>query len=176
MKAQFWSFDMIFAIVIFVVSIIILLYAWITISGQFSLSYGSSVNIMQWQMQNLGVSLLLPGQPTNWDAAINTTNTITWSNVTVGFGNLSNSGLSYNKVMTFASMANANYSETKALLGVGYDYYINIGSSSFNITIGRNPVLYNPVSIQVLNEPVVIGGIPATMTIRVWTNTTFGIG
>ncbi len=175
MKAQFWSFDMIFAIVIFVFAMVMLMYVWITLSNQFSLSYGSSPNLVQWQLQNLGTNLLQPGKPVNWESVVNTTNVATWNNVSIGFGTLGGSGLSYNKVMSFYAMANKNYSETKALMGVSYDYYIMIKGSDFNINIGRNPALYNSFSTQVLNEPVVIGGLPAQMTIEVWTNTTFGI-
>jgi hypothetical protein len=169
---------MIFAIVVFVFAMLILMYVWVTVSGQFSISYGSGIYLIQTQLQNMGTNLMQQGRPIDWDSIVNTTNTATWSNLTVGLENQNGTGLSYSKVMTLAAMSNTNYSETKALLGVGYDYYIKIVGGNFNIQIGRNPFSANilPVSVQVLNEPVVVGGVPAQMNIEVWTNTTFGIG
>lgn len=176
MRAQFWSFDIMFAIVIFVVSITILTYVWLTLSSQFSLSYGNGINLMQSQLQEMGSGLLLPGSPSNWDSIVNLSSTATWGNISVGFGSLSGTGLSYSKILAFAAMSNYNYQETKAPLGVGYDYYLVINGSDYSLVIGKNPLINNAYAIQTLTEPVLINGVPAQMTIDIWTNTSFGIG
>jgi hypothetical protein len=164
-----------FAIVIFILSMTILTYVWTTLSSQFTSSYGNGVNLMQSQLQELGTSLLLQGSPPNWNSLLNITNVTGWDNISIGLGSSDNAGLSYSKILSFTAMANYNYEETKAPLGVGYDYYIIINSTDYRIVIGRNPFENNAYSIQTLTEPVSINGAPANLTIDVWTNTSFGI-
>lgn len=171
---QFWSFDIMFAIVIFITSMVILTYVWLTLSGQFSLSYGNGINLMQAQIQGLGSGLLLRGSPPDWNSVVNISNTSTWANLNVGFGSAAG-GLSYSKILTFVAMSNYNYQETKSPLGVSYDYYITINGSDYSISIGKNPLVNNAYSIQTLTEPVIINSAPAQMTIDIWTNTSFGI-
>lgn len=167
---------MIFAVVIFMAAITILAYVWVTMSGQLSLSNAGGIQLMELQLQNVGSNLLNKGSPTNWDSIVNVTNSTTWSNITVGFGSPSGSGLSFSRINTFIAMANANYQATKPLIGVGYDYYIVITGSGYNVTVGRNPSKYNALSVQTMSQPVIVDGSPAQMRLDLWTNTTLGIG
>ncbi len=173
MKAQFWSFDVIFAMVIFGVALTILAYVWYSINNQFSIAYGYGVGTMQAQLDNLASTLLTQGNPPNWYALVVANNTATWGNVSIGIGSSSN--LSAQKIMTLASMANYNYQATKPLLGVGYDYYIVISGSGFSIPIGLNPSKNGAISVQVVNEKAILEGSPVTISISVWTNTSFGV-
>ena len=176
MKGQFWSFDIVFAMVIFVSTISILALAWSSVSGQFSVTYQNNVGVMQEQLQTLSSTLLTSGAPYAWSSIVNVTNVSTWNNVSIGLANQSNAGtLSQDKIMTFVAMSNYDYPYTKSLLGVGYDYYITISNGNFRIAMGRNPALYNSTAVQLVNVPVLIGSQSAQMQIELWTNTSFGI-
>ncbi|MCL5093008.1 MAG: hypothetical protein M1128_00895, partial [Candidatus Marsarchaeota archaeon] len=56
-KAQFWSFDVIFAIVIFTISLTILAYTWFNINNELALAYGNGGTIMELQAQTLAHTL-----------------------------------------------------------------------------------------------------------------------
>lgn len=174
MKMQFWSFDVIFAIVIFSVAITILAFTWYDINNQLSLAYGSGSTIMGIQAQTLIQNILSTGSPGNWDSMVNLTNVTTWGDVGIGLG--SSSGISPAKLYTFMAMANQNYEAAKQSLGVSYDFYIDIYNSNMNITIGRNPAHNNAFTVDVATATSEINGSPVTVKAMVWTNTPLGIG
>ncbi len=180
MKAQFWSFDVIFAMIIFSFAIIILAYVWFSVNNQLSLTSSSGTEIIQVQANRLGQQLLSPGNPSNWETQINISNPATWNNiVSIGIGVGNNTDvLSQEKVMALSAMtANyISYQSTKQLLGISYDYYVSIKGNGFNIPIGFKPNTNNATDINILNEPVIIGNESAVMQVYVWTNTSFGIG
>lgn len=173
MKAQFWSFDAVFGVVVFIFGVVILSYAWITISGSYTSSSSNNAGVMQSELIQLNSQLFSSGTPSNWDSLVDVSNTMTWGGISIGIGKYSS--ISNNKLISFIAMSNENYQSTKDNLGITYDYYINITSSTFKISIGRNPQLFNATSINVLKEPITINGAPATAQIMVWTNTSFGI-
>ncbi len=176
MRAQFWSFDIVFAMVIFVSTIALLAFAWSSVSGQFSVTYQNNVGLMQEQLQALSSTLQTPGYPSSWASSVNAINVSTWNNVSIGLVNQSGTGaISTDKVMALMAMSNYNYSETKAALGVGYDYYITIGNSDFDLAIGKNPTISNSTAVQLVSIPVIIDGQSAQMQIELWTNTSFGV-
>ncbi len=176
MKAQFWSFDAVFGIILFIFGLIILTYAWITISNGYSSVTSNNAGSMQSELTKFNYLIFYPGTPSNWNSVINVSNATTWSGISAGFGKLSTPNeLSESKLLSFLAMSNANYSLTKETLGISYDYYINISSKNFNLDIGKNPIPLSPTSINVVSEPVIINGYPAKLTLEVWTNTTFGI-
>lgn len=176
-KAQFWSFDVIFAIIIFSFALTIIGLAWFSLNNQLSLAYGGASFIAQLQAHSLAQNLLSVGSPVNWQSVVNTTNTMTWTSVGIGLGNSSSGGqLSTKKLYTLMAMANYNYQATKQELGVGYDYFITITGKQFNITMGRNPLTNNAVSIYVDKRSAFIGSSPVVIEAIVWTNTTLGIG
>ncbi len=175
-KAQFWSFDVIFAMVIFVLALTLLGYTWYNINNQLSLSYGGGAVIAQLQVHSLAQELLSQGYPTGWTSIVNTTNTLTWNNMSIGLTTSSSSTtLSPQKLYAFMSMANANYQATKQVLGVGYDYYIIISSGGVNMTIGSNPNANGALSVYVEKRNIFFGGSPATMTVELWTNTALAV-
>jgi nitrogen fixation-related uncharacterized protein len=179
MKAQFWSIDMVFAIVIFSGGIILLSFIWSSMNGQFSSSYGYSIGIMQIQLNNLLQRIQTTGSPPNWNSMISVNSLSPCTNVSVGLESSQGGGaLSRNKLLALMAMANNNYQATKQCLGVGYDYYIALSSQGqYNISIGRNPFLQNATAIQVATVPVVLdNGQSGQMRVIVWTNTTFGVG
>ncbi len=174
MKAQFWSIDVIFAIVLFSIAIVIITFVWYSISNQFAIANGYGVGSMQAQLQGLESRIVSQGHPSYWNSAVDVSNTITWANMSVGLADGQGS-LSTGKIMTLMAMASTNYQATKQDLGVGYDYYIVIKSNTFNVNMGLNPKGHNATSIQVATLPIVAGGSPGYMQLLVWTNTTFGV-
>ena len=179
MKVQFWSIDMIFAIVIFTGALILLSIAWSSINVQFSASYGYGIGMMQAQLNNLLQKLQTPGSPNNWDLQVSVNEISTWSNLSVGLASASGNGeISINKVMALLAMSNNNYQESKQNLGVGFDYYITIYSQGqYNVSIGENPMNLNATAIQTATVPIILNnGQLANMRVIVWTNTTFGVG
>ncbi|MCL5404435.1 MAG: hypothetical protein M1125_01165 [Candidatus Marsarchaeota archaeon] len=174
MKAQFWSFDIIFAIIIFTVAMTILAYAWYNINTQLALSYGSGTELMQFEAQALAEKLLTPGVPADWQALINTSNTSTWGTVGIGLTSTpESSALDPSKVYALLAMADHNssdYQATKPLLGIGYDYYISITGKDINITIGSNPSSHGALTTYVYKDRSVFASEPVLMEIIVWTN------
>jgi hypothetical protein len=175
MKAQFWSFDVIFALVIFGIAISILIFVWYTVSSQFAISNSNGIEGMQLDLQSTMSALTSPGYPSNWNTQVSVANTLTWQNISAGLENSSGSGLSMQKIMTLKAMAARNYPATKQLLGVAYDYYITIKTESVYVQIGSNPNYYNATAEQVFTRPVVVSGRTGQMQVIIWTNTSFGI-
>ena len=177
LRAQFWSFDMVFAIVIFSVAITVLAYTWYSVNNQLSLAYGSGSVIAQLQTHALAQSLMSTGYPNDWMSAVNTTNTLTWTNVSIGLASAPGStNMSIRKVYTLLAMSNYNYQATKQELGVGYDYYITIVGSGLNMTLGENPATNGALSVYVDKRSALLAGIPVTLTVYVWTNTPLAVG
>ncbi|MDE1824838.1 MAG: hypothetical protein KGH61_05360 [Candidatus Micrarchaeota archaeon] len=181
MKLQFLSFDVIFAVVTFAFAVSMLAFVWYTINSQLAISSGTGVQNMQVELQAVSDKLLGTGYPNNWYAAVTISNTITWSNMSIGLGGQTPGLLSLGKVMTFESMANGNYLATKPMLGVEYDYYVTIQGTNFIIPIGRKPSPFpsgglNGVTVQSTTKAVTINGQSASMQIYIWTNSSFGVG
>ncbi|MGC8662267.1 MAG: hypothetical protein ACP5RT_00560 [Candidatus Micrarchaeia archaeon] len=173
MKLQFWSFDVIFAMIIFSFAITILAFVWYSVSNQFALSYGYSASSMQIQAQALANRLLTPGEPSYWSSVIVANNSSTWSNISIGLEG--SEGLSLEKLAALEGISNYNYQATKQLLDVGYDYYIIIKYQGLSYGIGLNPNTAKALSIYVVNKPVIINGVAASMQVMVFSNTSFGV-
>ncbi len=175
MRAQFWSMDAIFAIVIFSLAIVLMTYVWYDITNQFALASGYGVSSAQNQLQALQTRLLGTGTPSDWYSTVEVSNTLSWSNVSIGLAGPGTANLSSQKIFTLMAMSKSNYQASKQELGVGYDYYITITGSDFDLGIGSNPASQNATTEQVATLPVTISGRSAQMQIIVWTNTTFGV-
>jgi hypothetical protein len=178
MKAQFWSFDIIFAIIIFLSAIILLSYIWLTISNEISTGSVYSVGEMQIQEQDLSSKLLSTGYPENWYSLINATNVQTWNNMSIGVGTGQFNTVSYQKFLVLMAMSDYNYTtyqETKSMLGITFNYYITISNNNMNMKIGLNPQSYSASSVQVATKNIYINGQQAQMKILLWTNSSSGI-
>ena len=175
MKAQFWSFDILFAMIIFLSAMALMTAIWLNISTQYSIGYGNGPEEMQAQLQSLSGRITGEGYPDSWYSVVNPSNTATWQNISIGLGSGGGGSLSSGKIAELMAMDSADYQYTKTLLGTGYDYYITIGNSELNITLGMSPATGNAISIQSVEKPVTIGGSSANMRVELWTNTTFGI-
>ncbi len=184
-KGQFWSFDVIFAIIIFGVAITVLAYTWYNVNNQLALAYGNGATIMQLQAESLAQTIMSPGNPDNWQSIVNTSNAGTWDSVSIGLtdGNGSSS-ISPGKLYALMSMANYNYGGTKGPLGVAYNYYIVIQQSggptssaneAGNITIGSNPQNGKSLTTYVYKRVAFLDGAPVTIYIEVWTNTPLAV-
>jgi len=172
LRAQFWSFDAIFAVVIFGIALALLAYTWFGVNTQLSIVYGNGATLLQMQAQTVAKQLLTTGAPPNWQGIINVSNTVTWTGVGAGLA-LSNSGVALSTSKIYALMAMSNpstYQLSKQMLGVGYDYYIEIIGNNYNITIGENPSTYNTLTTGVYQESATINGAPVTVMIMIWTN------
>jgi hypothetical protein len=180
-KAQFWSIDVIFALVIFSIAITVLTFTWFNISNQLSLAYGSGDVLLQMQAKSLASSIFSTGVPSSWQDTVSTANTLNWNNISVGLSSAPlSSNLSSSKLYAFMSMANYNYPASKQLLGAMFDYYITITSSpssgaGMNITIGRNPQANGAKSTYVEKRSAFINGIPVSVKVMAWTNTTLAV-
>lgn len=179
MRAQFWSFDIIFAIVIFSVALTLLVYTWYDVNSQLSLVYGNGATIMQLELQSLSRGILEQGVPAYWNSVVNTSNTSTWSGISVGLAaGPHTTELSESKIYTLMAMASTStgYQNTKQVLGIGYDYYIAITGGGLNITVGENPSTHGALSTFVNSEQAFLGSTPVNVEVEVWTNQPFGVG
>jgi hypothetical protein len=176
-KAQFWSFDVVFALVIFSAALTVLAFTWYNINNQLSLAYGSGDTVMQLQVKALAGGVLSTGAPSNWQSIVNTVNTATWSNISIGLASAPlSSNLSSSKLYAMLSMANYNYQATKQPLGIAFDYYITITSNpatgaGLNISIGRNPQTGNALTTYVERRSAYLNGVPVSIRVMAWTNT-----
>ena len=171
MRMQFWSFDVIFAIVIFTVAMTILAFTWYNVNSELAISSSGSGTIMQLQSQVLSQALLSEGYPSHWYSQINLSNPSTWQKVSVGIEASNGTEISSKKLYTFMAMAASDYGLTKQLLGVSYNYYIVIYNSEINITIGLNPSTNAALTTYVISRYGYINGQPVRIKIMLWTNT-----
>lgn len=171
MKLQFWSMDMIFAIVIFAITMVILTYVWFNISQQFSITYSNTYGNMQSNMQQLTNRLLTTGTPSDWYYLVDPSDLSTWTNASIGLESSNSSALSEAKIAKLAALAQINYQASKQLLGVSYNYYIVIYSPQlYNLSIGLDPMEYNATTVVVQNTPVILdNGVPAELRVMLWT-------
>jgi hypothetical protein len=179
-KGQIWSMDLIFAIVIFSFTITTIGVAWLHISNGISTSYSSGQGLMYIQSSAMVDTLLSQGFPVDWSSTINSTMASSWKGVVPGIENAAGQPqISGPKLYAFMSMASSNYTATKALFGIGSDYYIVIsspGGGIGNITIGHNPLLFNASTILVSRRSAVLAGSPIWVNVEVWTNSSAGAG
>ena len=171
MKLQFWSMDMIFAIVIFAITMVILTYVWFNVSQQFSITYSNAYGNMQSDMQQLTNRLLTTGTPSNWYYSVDPANLSTWTNTSIGLASSTGSRLSEAKIAKLYAVSLINYEASKQLLGVSYNYYIVIYAPQlYNLSIGLNPLAYNATTVVVQNTPVILdNGVPAELRVMLWT-------
>lgn len=167
LKGQFWSFDVIFAIVIFTVAITILTFTWYNINNQLSLAYGNGALTMQLQDHALIASLLSQGSPSSWQDQVNTTNTSTWGSVGIGILG-SNGEISMSKLYALVAMSNYNPEATEQPLGIGYNYYIIIDGKNINIRIGSSP-LGRSLTTYVARSSSILSGQPVQVEVILWT-------
>ena len=178
---------MIFAIIIFSFAITVLAFTWFNINNQLSINYGNGDAIMQLQLQNLNQNLFYVGNPVVpvWLNSVQAGNSTSWQNVTIGLAPSFRQGRSNkaitvidpNKLYAFMSMAGYNYPATKQSLGIGFDYYITIQSTSsvgsgINMSIGRNPASYGALTVDVSKRYALLSNIPVVVTTMIWTNST----
>jgi hypothetical protein len=172
-KAQFWSFDLVFAMIIFMAAITILAITWLNISNQLSVSNGGIATLMQLQAQQIGKNLVSQGNPGNWDSVVNSSLPSTYSNIAAGLASSQgSSSLSSQKLYTLLSMVNNNYSEAGLTFGATYDYYIIINGGPFNITMGRNPITNGAVTTFISTRSAFINGIPVIIKVYLWSSST----
>jgi hypothetical protein len=181
-RAQFWSFDLIFSVVIFSAAITVLAYSWYNINSQLAGAYSSTSTLLQLQSQALSQNLMSPGEPGNWQSTVNTLSTSNWGNVGIGLAtSSSNSSISAGKLYTLMSMANYNYQATKTPMGIAFDYYITIASgpnsaNALNVSIGLNPATNGALSVYSQRLSSVLNGVPVVVTVKVWTASPFALG
>lgn len=171
MKLQFWSIDVIFAMVIFSIAIVILTYVWFNVSQQFSVTYTNTLSNMQTTAQQISNRLITSGTPANWYYLVDPSNLSTWSNVSIGLAKGNGTSLSEAKIAKLAAVSLINYQASKQFLGTSYNYYINIYSPQlYNYTIGPNPIAYNATTIVISSTPVMLdNGVPAELRVMLWT-------
>ncbi len=171
--AQFWSFDAIFAIIIFMSAITILSIAWLDVSNQLSIASGGTSYIMQLQAQGVAQNLLSAGSPSNWQAIVVLHSVSAWTSVGIGLASSpGSSSLSGAKLYALQSMVNYNYSGAGQALGTTYNYYITISGSSLNITLGENPTMNGAVTTFLSRRSAFLNGAPVQIEVFVWSSST----
>jgi hypothetical protein len=176
-KAQFWSFDLVFAMVIFMSAITILAITWLNISNQLSISTGGITTLMQLQAQQIGQNLVSQGTPGNWEGLVNTSAPATYSKIAAGLASSQgSSSLSSKKLYTLISMVNQNYSDAGLTFGATYDYYIIINGGGLNVTMGRNPTTNGAVTTFVSTRSAFINGIPVIIKVYLWSSNPSAVG
>jgi hypothetical protein len=180
MRGQIWSMDLIFAIVIFSFTILVVSITWVHISSGLTSSYGNSQDVMQIQAGTVSDRLLSVGSPSNWQDVITATNSVTWGGIAPGLASAAGQAqISPQKLYALMAMSGSNYPATKPLFGVGSNYYIVItspGAGIGNITIGRNPLSYNASTIFVDRRSAVLDGNPVWVDVMLWSNSTSSAG
>lgn len=180
LKLQIWSLDLIFAVVIFSFTITVVGVTWLHISNGLAGSYGNAQGVAYIQASSMADVLLSAGSPIDWQSSINAINSTSWIGVAPGI--MTSPGgtqISSSKLFALMSMASTNYTATKPLFGLGSDYYVVIsspGQGLSNITLGRNPLVYNASTISVSRRSASLNGNPIWVTIQVWSNSTAGAG
>jgi len=153
MKAQAWGFDLIIAVMIFVVGILAFYFYSINYSGEGSVGFIS----LKEEGSLIAESLLSSGSPADWNA----------SNV-VRIGIYDNGRINETKLEEFYGM---DYSTTKSLFRVRDDYYLNFSSS---LEIGGNPVDYigllpsGEENLAKVERVIVFNDKVGTMEVFVW--------
>jgi hypothetical protein len=180
-KAQIWSLDLIFALVIFGFTMTILAAAWLKTTNDISVSSSGTAAVLSVQTKLFADALMSPGYPQDWYGTIDTVNATTWAGVVPGI--LSGSGsdaIAPYKLYSLISLSNSNYSASVSLFGVGYNYCIQITGAAAdggtNITIGKNPLANGATYVYAVQRGATLYGIPVSVDIMLWTNTTSGAG
>ncbi|MDE1865399.1 MAG: hypothetical protein KGH94_02035 [Candidatus Micrarchaeota archaeon] len=180
LKLQIWSLDLIFAVVIFSFTITVVGVTWLHISNGLTTSYSNSQGILYMQASAMSDTLLSAGSPADWQVAANTINSASWNGLVPGIEKAPGQPqISQAKLYTLMSMVSSNYSATRSLFGVGSDYYIVIsgaGPGISNITLGKNPLIYNASTIFVNKRSAVLNGNPVVIQVEVWSNSTATAG
>lgn len=180
-KAQFWSFDLVFAIVIFGFAVTILAYTWFNIDSQLASAYSGSAEIMQMQTQGLSQSLMAAGTPSDWQVTTNTLDSQAWGNMSIGIASSPGGSISGAKLAALSEMASSNYQATKLPLGIGFDYFISIANvpdsvNTVDVSIGMDPNAHGAISVYAQKIPATYGGIPVIVKVELWSNTGFAVG
>ncbi len=170
-KGQFWSFDIVFAMVVFMAAITILAATWLSISNQLALSSSGIIDLMQLQVQQVAQNLVSAGTPVNWQSIVNTSQPSTFSSVSAGLAtSIGSSSISSAKLYTLMSMINKNYSLAGVAFGATYDYYINVVGGPVNVTMGKNPITNGSVTTFISTKSAFLNGVPVTIKVYIWSS------
>jgi hypothetical protein len=180
-KAQIWSIDLVFALVVFGFTITLLTATWAKLSNDISVSRSGPIAVLALQTKSFSDTLMSPGYPQNWYSTVNTVNTSTWSGVVPGIISSSSPGvISPPKLYSLIALSAYSPRATESLFGNGYNYFVQItgGANSgwTNITIGTNPLKAGATDIYVVQRSATLNGAPVSVNIMLWTNSTAGAG
>lgn len=174
MRLQFWSFDIVFAVIVFSAALAVLVYEWSSIESQLSLGAINTQETMQLQAQAVSRSIFTVGWPADWEGVVNVSNSLTWQGVSVGIGTGNGTRIAPGKLAALISMVQTNYQATKQPLGLSYDYYIRISSPYINLSIGRDPAPSKAATVYSAQADGYINTDPVIVTLLVWSNTIYG--
>jgi hypothetical protein len=127
-KAQIWGFDMVVAIIIFLVGILIF-YIY-TINSQ--IESEETLDVLFYEGNLIMGNILSNGYPENW----------TSENV-VKIGILTDGKINQEKLENFHYLAQDDYSKTKQLFNTKYDYYFFLSES----------MIISDIEVEGIGEP-----------------------
>ena len=156
-RGQGWGFDLVVASIIFTFAI---LFFYI-----FALNYSSgseeALRDLEYEGQLIADSFLSEGNPNDW----NETNV-------VKIGVLSDNKINDTKLERFYNLANTSYPQTKSLMAIYHNYYINF-SNPINISGSIKPYIGNYSSnarnLIRISRLSVYKNKPTSVSINVWT-------
>lgn len=102
------------------------------------------------------------GRPSNWSSS---------NVVVIGLSDGTPNVLNPDKA---AALLTVNYNTSKELLGVPYDFYIELNRTSGSVfTVGGNQTLYgspptNATNIIIVKRMIIMSGQTGTLTLKVW--------
>jgi len=125
MKGQVWSYDLLIAVVAFMLTLAFLVFFWWSVSA--AVGAPRSEQLPE-EARSIADVLLSPGNPSNWNDTINASNASTWTTITLigigeGFGSPE---LSQGKAEKMLQMNATNYSLLKEKLRSDFDFYVEM--------------------------------------------------
>lgn len=126
-KGQVWSYDILAAIVVFMITFAFLAFFWWSVATTTSEPRAEKLAV---GVKGLSDSLLSPGNPTDWgnSTGIDPNNADTWGSIyvlglTEGFGGQE---IDQGKAERIVLMSEANYSALKQKLRMNYNFYVEV--------------------------------------------------
>ena len=124
-KGQIWSYDILAAVVVFIIMFGFLAFFWWSVAAT---TGEPSAEMISREAKALSGALMSPGSPANWNDSVNASNTTTWSGFSTlglaeGFGA---SEISADKAEKMAVMGETDYELLKLKLRTNYNFQVEL--------------------------------------------------
>ncbi len=125
LKGQTWSYDLVIAVVVFMLTLAFLIFFWWSVSTTIGMPRGEKLSEDASAMADV---LLSPGNPADWNGTVDTSNSTFWANISLlgigeGFGSPK---ISQDKAEKILAMNGTNYTELKGRFISPYNFYVEM--------------------------------------------------